>query len=142
MEAGRRGVENTRSRLVGAGMALHAEKGALATNWEDIAARAGVAPATVYRHFASLDQLVPACAQTVFDAIGIDVLNAHQIERLYAGAGSPSERLERYIRGTCDCYARGAGWLQAARRQADRIPAMSQAVQGQGKRTEPLVRAA
>jgi AcrR family transcriptional regulator len=142
MEARMRGVEDTRSRIVGAAMELHAEKGALATNWEDIAARAGVAPATVYRHFASLDQLIPACAQTVFDAIGMDVLNEQQIERIYAGARSPSERLERYIRGTCDCYARGDGWLHAARREADLIPAMNRAVEVQDKSNEVLVRAA
>jgi AcrR family transcriptional regulator len=142
MEARMRGVEDTRSRIVGAAMELHAEKGALATNWEDIAARAGVAPATVYRHFASLDQLIPACAQTVFDAIGMDVLNEQQIERIYAGARSPSERLERYIRGTCNCYARGAGWLHAVRREADLIPAMSQAVEVQEKGNEAFVRAA
>jgi AcrR family transcriptional regulator len=140
MEARTKGVEETRSRIVGAAMELHAEKGALATNWEDIAARAGVAPATVYRHFPSLDELIPACAQTVFDAIG--VINEKQIEQIYAGARTPWQKLERYIRGTCDCYARGAGWLHAARREADLIPAMNRAVEIQEKSNEVVVSAA
>jgi AcrR family transcriptional regulator len=42
-------------------MALHDEKGILATSMQDIAARAEVALGTVYRHFPSLDDLVPAC---------------------------------------------------------------------------------
>jgi AcrR family transcriptional regulator len=140
MESRTKGVENTRSRIVGAAMELHAEKGALATNWEDIAARAGVSQATVYRHFPSLDELIPACAQTVFDAIG--VINEKQIEQIYLGARSPWQKLERYIRGTCDCYARGAGWLHAARREADLIPAMNRAVEVQEKSNEALVRVA
>ena len=140
MEARTKGVEETRFRIVGAAMKLHAEKGALATNWEDIAARAGVSPATVYRHFPSLDELIPACAQTVFDLIG--VIGEEQIDQIYAGARTPWQKLERYIRGTCDCYARGAGWLHAARREADLIPAMNRAVEVQEKSNERLVRAA
>lgn len=121
-------------------MELHAEKGAVATNWEDIAHRAGVAPATVYRHFPSLEELIPACARTVFDAISI--ITEEQVEQIYAGAGSPWQKLERYIRGTCDCYARGDGWLHAARREADLIPAMNRAVEVQDKSNVVLVRAA
>jgi len=140
MEARTKAVEETRVRIVGAAMKLHAEKGALATNWEDIAARAGVSPATVYRHFPSLDELIPACAKTVFDLIG--VIGEDQIDQIYAGARTPLQKLERYIRGTCDCYARGAGWLHAARREADLIPAMNRAVEVQEKSNERLVRAA
>src|SRR5437588_10297566 len=53
--------EDTRRRIVDAAIALHAEKGVLGTSWPDIAKRADVALGTVYRHFPSLDQLVPAC---------------------------------------------------------------------------------
>jgi len=140
MEARTRAVQETRSRIVGAAMELHAKKGAVATNWEDIAHRAGVSPATVYRHFPSLDELIPACARTVFDAISI--VTEDQVDQIYAGAGSPWQKLERYIRGTCDCYARGDGWLHAARREADLIPAMNRAVEVQDKSNEVLVRAA
>src|SRR5437588_12950422 len=53
--------EDTRRRIVDAAIALHAQKGVLGTSWPDIAKRADVALGTVYRHFPSLDQLVPAC---------------------------------------------------------------------------------
>lgn len=140
MAARTRAVEETRSRIVGAAMELHSEQGALATNWEEIARRAGVAPATVYRHFPSLDELIPACARTVFDAIG--VITEEQVGQIFAGATTPWQRLERYIRGTCDCYARGDGWLHAARREADLVPAMNRAVEVQEKSNEVMVRAA
>jgi hypothetical protein len=81
-----------------------------------------------------------ACARTVFDAISI--ITEEQVDQIYAGAGSPWQKLERYIRGTCDCYARGDGWLHAARREADLVPAMNRAVEVQDKSNEVLVRAA
>src|SRR5439155_17242751 len=51
----------TRRRIADAAITLHAEKGIHATTWPDIAKRADVALGTVYCHFPSLDQLVPAC---------------------------------------------------------------------------------
>src|ERR1700736_988081 len=140
MGARTRAVEETRSRIVGAAMELHSDQGALVTNWEEIAQRAGVAPATVYRHFPSLDELIPACARTVFDAIG--VITEEQVGQIYAGTTTPWQRLERFIRGTCDCYARGDGWLHAARREADLPPASTRAVEVQEKSNDVMVRAA
>ena len=54
-------IDETRDRIINATMVLHDEKGILSTSMQDIAARAGVALGTVYRHFPSLDDLVPAC---------------------------------------------------------------------------------
>lgn len=62
-------VERTRERIVAAAKELHAERGVRLTSWEEIAERGGVAVATVYRHYPSLAELVPACAQSVFDVI-------------------------------------------------------------------------
>ena len=44
-------------------MHLHLEQGIVATTWEDIARRADVATATVYRHYPTLDELVGAAAR-------------------------------------------------------------------------------
>jgi len=140
MEARSQAVQQTRGRIVAAAMALHAERGAVATNWEEIADRAAVAPATVYRHFPSLDELIPACARTVFDLAGI--VATEQVGEIYAGATTPWQKLERFIHGTCECYARGAGWLHAARREADLVPAMKRAVEVQERSNEVFVRAA
>ena len=140
MGARSQAVDRTRARIVDAAMALHSERGAVATNWEEIAGRAGVAPATVYRHFASLDELIPACARTVFDLTG--VIAAEQVDHAYAGVATPWHRLERFIRGTCDCYARGDGWLHAARREGDLIPAMKRAVEVQEASNKVFLRKA
>lgn len=56
-------VERTRERIVDATVALHNEKGVAGTSMQDIAERAGVALATVYRHFPSIEDLVPACGR-------------------------------------------------------------------------------
>jgi len=68
MAAREQAVDATRRRIVDAAIALHARHGVLATNWEEIAERAGVSTATVYRHFPSLEELIPACARSAFEA--------------------------------------------------------------------------
>lgn len=130
----------TRERIVDAAMGLHAEQGALRTGWDDIAARAEVATSTVYRHFPSLDELVPACAETVFHISGLPTPD--DADRIFRGLDTPEARLERLIRGTCDCYSKSEGWLHAARRESDLIPALKRAVDVQQRSMELLIRAA
>jgi AcrR family transcriptional regulator len=50
-----------KARIARAAAELHAEKGALATSYADIAQRAGVSVPTVYNHFPSQDELMAAC---------------------------------------------------------------------------------
>src|SRR5260370_2518859 len=57
------------SRIVEAAQALPSERGVLGTNWQDIARRPGVSPVTVYRHFRSLSELIPACARSFVDSV-------------------------------------------------------------------------
>ncbi len=54
----------TDRRIVAAAIGLHAERGVVDTSWQDIAERADVSPVTVYRHFRSLSELIPACARS------------------------------------------------------------------------------
>jgi AcrR family transcriptional regulator len=63
MEKRKAPVEETRQRIAEATLALHSEKGMFDTSWKDIAERADVSVATVYKHFPSLDELVPACGR-------------------------------------------------------------------------------
>jgi AcrR family transcriptional regulator len=53
--------EETRQRIVAATVTLHEEVGVLGTTISDIAARAGVERATVYRHFPDERSLITAC---------------------------------------------------------------------------------
>src|SRR3712207_9311363 len=54
-----------RERLAKAAAELHAQKGAVATSYADIAARAGVSLPTVYNHFPHQDALIDACTSHV-----------------------------------------------------------------------------
>ena len=60
-------VDETRQRIVEATVALHMEKGVQATSMQDIAARASVSLGTVYRHFPTVDELLPACGSHTFE---------------------------------------------------------------------------
>jgi AcrR family transcriptional regulator len=52
----------TRDRIAAAAAELHEEKGVAQTTVSEIARRAGVTRLTVYNHFASLSELIPACS--------------------------------------------------------------------------------
>ena len=113
----------TRSSIVTAAIRLHAERGALATSWDDLAAAAGVNRATVYRQFPNLDALIPACARVAFEAI--DLPEREELEAGFAGLGT-DDRLRKVIFETCECYERGGPRLRAARREGDLVPAFAE----------------
>jgi AcrR family transcriptional regulator len=57
--------EELKARIAAAAAALHAEKGANATSYADIAAAAGVSLPTVYAHFPTQRALLEGCTQHV-----------------------------------------------------------------------------
>jgi AcrR family transcriptional regulator len=59
---------DTRRRIVEATVALHSERGLVATQVTDIAQRAGVDRVTVYRHFPDPGSLFKACAAHYYQA--------------------------------------------------------------------------
>src|SRR5437588_12938743 len=99
----------TRRRIVDAAIALHAEKGVLGTTWPDIAKRADVALGTVYRHFPSFDQLVPAC--TSDNAVRMRPPGATVLQ----GLTRPEERINRFVVELFHFYQRTALWHPQAR---------------------------
>ena len=120
-------VAETRARIVSAAMALHAERGVQATRWEEIAERAGVSTATMYRHFPSLRELVPACARTVFDLI--TPITLEQATAKFTELDDASERLRFLVRANVHCYGKGEAWLHAAYRERDFFPELHAALQ-------------
>ena len=106
----RASVEETRRRIVEATLALHAEKGALGTSWQDIARRADVSVGTVYKHFPTLDELVPACGELVFAISRPPSLE--NAARIFAEASSLQERLRRLVSEFFDFYERGEPYLE------------------------------
>jgi AcrR family transcriptional regulator len=113
-------LEGTRNQIVWATMQLHAEKGAAATSQADIAARASVSPATVYRHFPTLGSLVRACGGQIWAAVSPP--RPEDAERLFEGLGTTHERLEKFVEEVSAFYGRAWLPLQNARHDRSRVP--------------------
>lgn len=111
--------EETRARIVRATTELHVEQGVATTSYPDVAARAGVGAATVYRHFPTMESLVEACGAHVREAI--DPPGAERAAAAFAGLGSRVERLDRLVAELDAFYARAEGPLWSAVRDQDRV---------------------
>ena len=114
----------TRQRIIDAARELHGEQGIAATSWDDIAARAGVGVGTVYRHFPSLDELIPACGEITMQVVALP--DPATMPALFEHATEPAERIERLVREAFAIYERGAPELNAIRREADVHPRIGQ----------------
>lgn len=121
-------VAVTRRQIIDAAKDLHARQGLAGTSYEEIAQRAGVAEGTVYRHFPTLAELIPACAETIHV---LQPIRPEEAAAMFPPLPRPSQRLEWLVQGTCDCYRRDGGWLHALRREEDLIPALGEAGQVQ-----------
>lgn len=117
-------VARTRQRIVDATRELHCEQGIAATSWDDIAARADVGVGTVYRHFPSLDELIPACGEITMQVVALP--DPATVPTLFEHATEPAERIERLVREAFAIYERGAPELRAIRREADVHPRVAQ----------------
>jgi AcrR family transcriptional regulator len=123
MDKRKAAVEETRQRIVEAALALHSEKGIFGTSWQDIAHRADVSVGTVYKHFPSLDELVPACGQLAYAILRPPSLE--DAPQIFADATSLEERLGRLIEELFDFYERGAPYMETDF-QERRLPAVVQ----------------
>jgi AcrR family transcriptional regulator len=117
-------VARTRQRIIDATLQLHGEQGIAATSWEDIAAVAGVGVGTVYRHFPSLDELIPACGEITMQVVALP--DPAMVPALFEHATEPAERVERLVRETFAIYDRAAPELRAIRRDADVHPRVAE----------------
>jgi AcrR family transcriptional regulator len=133
-------VEETRNQIVWATMQLHAEKGAAATSQADIAARAGVSAATVYRHFPTLGSLVRACGTQVWMAVSPP--RPEDAERLFAGLGTTRERLQRFVEEVSAFYRRAWRALESAREERSRVPELDEDLRWVDAGLEALAREA
>jgi AcrR family transcriptional regulator len=114
-----------RAEIVSCAIELFAERTAAATTMEDIAQAAGVAPATVYRHFRNFDALARACAETAFDIAEIPTPEVAVAP--FADLPSLGEKLMRFIEIDCHCFERARTWLAAERRERH-LPAFDRTV--------------
>ncbi len=123
MDKRKAAVEETRRRILEATLALHSEKGIFGTSWQDIARRADVSVGTVYKHFPSLDELVPACGELMYAITRPPSLE--DAPKIFAGAHTLEERLWRLISELFDFYERGAPYIETDF-QERRLPAVQE----------------
>ena len=126
MDTRRASREQMRRKIVEATMALHGEQGILATSWEDIARKADVAVATVYRYFPTIEQLVDGCGALVMETTRPPTPDA--APALFDGAASVPERVRRLATEFCALYGRAERPFVAVLRDFDKVPRLKQFV--------------
>jgi AcrR family transcriptional regulator len=92
----RRDGEATRQKLLRAALELYTAEGYHATTTPAIAARAGVAEGTIYRHFSGKEQLLSLGVNRALDAL------AAVLAEPPAHSGRPVQRLEHVVRHTAE----------------------------------------
>ncbi len=125
-EMGRRAeaVERTRARILEATMRVHDEQGIVDGRWPDIAERAGVSLATVYRHFPTLHDLATACGELTMRVV--DPPTPDAAPALFAGVDAPADRVERLVRECFGFYERAGRMTDNVRRDRRRLPALEE----------------
>lgn len=118
-------VEETRRRILEATMEVHDEQGIVAGRWPDIAQRAGVSLATVYRHFPTLEELAVACGALTLEVV--DHPTPEGAPAVFEGATSTADRVERLVREAFGFYERGGRLVENVRRDRDRLDAVGEA---------------
>ena len=111
----------TRGRIVEATARLHGERGVFGTSWKDIAREADVSVATVYAHFPSLDELLPACGELVMKRVQPPTLDT--LATALDGAESTDERLAVVARELFGFYKRGGPLIEVDVRERE-LPGM------------------
>ncbi len=97
-------AEETRRRSLEATLQLHTEKGIFGTSWQEIARRADVSVGTVYRHFPTLAELVPACGELLFERT--QPPSPDDAAAAVGDASDPVDRLERAATALFSFYDR------------------------------------
>lgn len=116
-------VQETRRRILEATLELHTERGIFGTSWKDIAERADVAVGTVYRHFPSLSELVPACGELLMELTHPP--SPEDAAEMIGAATDPVERLERAAREVFAFYDRAGASLESDPRERE-LPEMQE----------------
>ena len=112
--------DETRERIIRATMAVHDEQGVAATSFVDVAKRAGLGAATVYRHFPTLGELVMACGSHVWAEMQPPV--PAEAPAAFAGVDGREARLLRLVELLDGFYRRGALRLGKAAIDRDAVP--------------------
>lgn len=129
-------AEQTRLRIVEATMALHRERGVVATTMKDIAERADVGIGTVYHHFPAYEDAIRACGiQTV-------ALTRPPSEAIFDGVRGWRSRVQILVTELFDYYDRQGPTWSKTRADADRFPVLAEMLARRDARIRALTREA
>src|SRR5215218_9730769 len=106
---------DTRRRILEAAVALHTERGLVATQITDIAQRAGVDRVTVYRHFPDAPSLFKACAAHYYDA------HPPPDPTGWAAIADPEARLRHGLQEVYGYWAQNAATVAHIQRDATEV---------------------
>jgi AcrR family transcriptional regulator len=118
-------VGETRRRIIEATLAAHNEKGIVATTMQDIADRADVALGTVYRHFPTVEELVPACGALIFERNPLPDPAA-----VFEGAKTSPERLGAAVRALFSYYDANERWISVGYCERSQVRPLDEAMSG------------
>lgn len=127
----------TREKIVRATMALHLEQGIATTSYSDVALRAGVGAATVYRHFPTTESLVEACGAHFWSMIEPPL--PRHAAAIFAGLETRPERVRRLAAELDAFYQRAEAPLWSAFRDQDRIAPLARFLEDVRKSISALV---
>ena len=116
--------QQTRERILQATMQLHDEQGVAPTTFADIAKRAGLGQATLYRHFPTIGDLVRTCGGHVWQEMRPPM--AETAAAVFDGLTDPGKRLEKLVEEIDAFYRRGTLRLGLAGRDRELIPELDQ----------------
>lgn len=126
-------VKETRRGITEAVVQLHREKGVVATTYDDIERRADVAPATVYRHFPTVDDLIPACGAR------IEEITSPPGPGILDGKRTRAERLRALVEALFGYWQRVEPWLTVGRCEAPQVPSLAAYLRAQEESVQALV---
>jgi len=130
----------TRDRIVEATAKLHGERGVFGTSWQAIADEADVSVATVYNHFPSLEELLPACGAMIMQRARPPRVN--QAAEIFGDARGAAERLRAVARSLFAYYERGGPHLEVDVRERELLPGMREWEESERATVTALIREA
>jgi AcrR family transcriptional regulator len=113
-----RAAEETRRRILEASLKLHSQQGFAATSWQDIAREADVAVGTVYFHFPTPDELIPACS-----ALGMSLVPPPTPD-IFTGIRSRKRRVQRLVEELFAFYDKSRAPMAHTFAERDSMPAV------------------
>lgn len=122
-------TEATRRRIVEATFDLHGEKGISDTTYRDIAERADVSLATVYRHFPTYGEVVDACG-------------ALTMERMPAIDPAAVTSVDELVDAVFTLYDASPGMLAHVRQEVRKVPQLAASIEGAEQLVDACVRSA